>query len=88
MAKESATLHAAARIISLGVFYVATQALDRPKIRKMARRLDTRIDKLQGVAEYKANKAGRNISHHKVYLAAGVTALAVAGALIVRATND
>jgi hypothetical protein len=88
MATESTTLRAAARLISLGAFVAATHALDTPKMRKAARRIDKKIDKLQGVTEYKASKASKNMSHHKGYLAAGVAVLAVAGALIVRAATD
>lgn len=88
MATESTTLRAAARLVSLGAFYAATHAFDNPKIKKAARRLDKHIDKIQGVTEYKAEKAGKNMAHHKGYLAAGVAVLAVAGALIARAAND
>lgn len=88
MATESVSLRAAARLISLGAFFAATRALDRPRIRKAAHRIDRKIDKLQGVAEHKKKRAGKNMSHHKGYLAAGIAALAVAGALIGRAAND
>ena len=87
MATESTTLRAAARLISLGAFYAATQVFDNPRIQKAARQLDHQISKFQGVAEHKAEKAGKNMTHHKGYLAAGVAVMAVAGVLIARAAT-
>lgn len=88
MATESATIRAAARAVSLVAFYAATRALDRPKIRKKARRIDRQIEKLQGLAENKKEKAARNVGNNKAYVVAGVATLAVAGALIIRVATS
>jgi hypothetical protein len=86
MATESTTLRAAARLVSLGAFVAATHLLDQPKIREAARRLDQKIDRFQGVAEYKAERVKKNAKRNKVYVVAGLAALTVAGALITRAS--
>ena len=88
MSTESTTLRAAARLVSLGAFYAATHALDNPKIKKAARHLDKQLEKFQIVTEHKAEKATKNMSHHKGYLAAGIAILAVASVLIVRAASS
>ncbi|MDX1582254.1 MAG: hypothetical protein R3338_01515 [Thermoanaerobaculia bacterium] len=88
MSTESTTLRAAARIISLGAFYAASQILDQPKIKRAAAKLDRELEKIQGVAEHKADKATDNMTDHKGLVIAGVAALVVAGLLISRAATD
>ena len=88
MSTESTTLRAAARIVSLGAFYAATQLLDQPQIKKAAAKLDRELEKLQGVAEHKTEKAATNMSDHKGLILAGVAAIAIAGVLLTRAATD
>ncbi len=79
-----------ARAASVGAIWVVSKLLEQPKARKMLDRIDDRIDDIQHSAvvrtRKKAKQAGHNAKHNLGYVAVGVTAFAIAAALITRAT--
>lgn len=78
-----------ARAASVGTIWAISRLLEQPKARKLLDRLDDRLDELQssavGRVKKRAKGAKRNARHHLGYVAVGVTAFAVAAALISRA---
>ncbi|HUO84432.1 MAG TPA: hypothetical protein VM534_04880 [Thermoanaerobaculia bacterium] len=79
-----------ARAASVGTVWAVARLLEQPKARKLLDRLDDRLEEIQsgtfGKAKSKARQAKRNAGHHLGYIAAGVTAFAIAAALITSAT--